>query len=86
MTDLLGEDGYAYAEGVVLEKMNEMIEEDPEQYTFWGVNDDGTDEFVGVNAQTPFYIKDEETVVISYNKYDVAPGYLGIIEFEIPVP
>ena len=86
LIDLLGEDAYAYAEGIVLEKMNEMIAEDSEMYTFWGVNDDGMDEFVGVNAQTPFYIKDEETVVISYNKYDVAPGYLGIIEFEIPVP
>ena len=86
LIDLLGEDAYAYAESVVLEKMNEMIAEDPEMYTFWGVNDDGMDEFIGVNAETPFYIKDETTVVISYNKYDVAPGYLGIIEFEIPVP
>lgn len=87
LIDLLGEDAYQYAEEMVLSKMNEMIASDPEQYVFWGVNDDGMGyEFIGVNEETPFYIKDENTVVISYNKYDVAPGYLGIIEFEIPVP
>lgn len=87
LTDLLGENAYEYAESIVLDKMNEMIAADPEKYTFWGINDDDMGyEFIGVNEETPFYMKDENTVVISYNKYDIAPGYLGIIEFEIPVP
>ena len=87
LMDLLGEDAYKYAEEIILLKMEELIAADPDVYTFWGVNDDGIeDEFIGVNEETPFFIKDEKTVVISYNKYDVAPGALGIVEFEIPIP
>ena len=87
LTDFLGEDGYEYAEEIILAEMEELIESDPEQYVFWGVSEDDMDqEFIGVDENTPFYMKDEDTVVISYNKYDVAPGYLGIVEFEIPVP
>lgn len=87
LKDLLGPDAYQYAEEIILLKMEQLIASDPELYTFWGVNDEEMDdEFIGVNEETPFFIKDEETVVISYNKYDVAPGALGIVEFEIPIP
>lgn len=87
LMELLGPDAYEYAEKIILFKMEELIAADPELYTFWGVNEEDMDgEFIGVNEETPFFIKDEETVVISYNKYDVAPGALGIVEFEIPIP
>ena len=84
LIDLLGEDAYEYAESVVLAKMQEMIDAEPDTYIFWGVNDEFGDEFIGVTENTPFYINNEGNVVISYNKYDIAPGYLGVIEFEIP--
>ena len=87
LTDILGDEAFDYAEALILEEMEALIESDPEQYVFWGVSEDDMDqEFIGVDESTPFYMKDEDTVVISYNKYDVAPGYLGIVEFEIPVP
>ena len=25
-------------------------------------------------------------VVITFEKYEIAPGYMGIVEFEIPIP
>ena len=84
LIDLLGEDAYEYAESVVLAKMQEMIDAEPDTYIVWGVNDEFGDEFIGVTENTPFYINNEGNVVISYNKYDIAPGYLGVIEFEIP--
>ena len=85
LVDLLGEDAYEYAEAEVLKQIHEMIEEDPD-LLFWGINEDEDmgNEFIGVTESTPFYINNEGKVVISYNKYDIAPGYMGIMEFEIP--
>ena len=85
LTDLLGEDAYVYAEAEVLKQINQMIEEDP-NLCFWGINDSNNteEEFIGVTENTPFYINADGNIVISYNKYDIAPGAMGIIEFEIP--
>ena len=85
LTDLLGENAYEYAEAEVLKQINQMIEEDP-NLCFWGINDSEYmgDEFIGVTESTPFYINADGNIVISYNKYDIAPGSMGIIEFEIP--
>ena len=62
-----------------------MIEEDP-NLCFWGITDSEYmgDEFIGVTESTPFYINADGNIVISYNKYDIAPGAMGIMEFEIP--
>ena len=85
LIDLFGEDAYEYAEECVLQQMNERIETDPENVLFWGVNEkDMGDEFIGVTENTSFYINKEGNVVISYNKYEVAPGFMGIQEFVIP--
>ncbi len=84
LTDLLGEDAYVYAEAEVLKQINQMIEEDP-NLCFWGINDSNNteEEFIGVTENTPFYINADGNIVISYNKYDIAPGAMGIMEFEI---
>lgn len=89
LIDLLGEDAYEYAADCVYAQMQERVAEDPEGLIYWGINDstDGTDgfEFIGVSEETPFYINEDGNVVISYNKYDAGPGYMGVQEFEIPV-
>lgn len=86
LIDLLGEDACEYAEGCVFAQMEQLIESDPEYYYFWGFDakEDMGEEFAGVDETTPFYINENGAVVISYNEYDAAPGYLGIVEFEIP--
>lgn len=86
LTDLLGENAYEYASECVLAQMHEMIEAEPDTYVFWGVNDSGDMNlpYEGVKEDTPFYINEAGNVVISFNKYDVGPGYMGIQEFEIP--
>ncbi len=85
LTDLLGDDAYEYATNFVLQQINERIEKDPEGLIYWGINDDDAMglEFPGVTSITPFYINEAGNVVISYDKYEVAPGYMGIQEFEI---
>ena len=84
LIDLLGKDAYEYATSEVLKQINEMISEDS-NLVFWGINDPDNmeEEFIGVTESTPFYINEKGNIVISYNKYDIAPGYLGILEFEI---
>lgn len=86
LTDILGEDAYEYAGECVLKQINEKIEAEPDAYIYWGVNDGGdmNMEFPGVTKDTPFYINEAGNVVISYDKYEVGPGYMGIQEFEIP--
>ena len=86
LTDLLGDDAYEYASNSVLQQINERIKKEPKGLIYWGINDDSAMglEFPGVTDVTPFYINEAGNVVISYNKYEVGPGYMGIQEFEIP--
>lgn len=92
LTDLLGEDAYEYASESVKKQMEERVAENPDELIYWGINDNSDEfediegfDFPGVTETTPFYINKEGNVVISYNKYDAAPGYMGIQEFVIPV-
>ena len=86
LLDIFGENAYEYTEKCILEQMHQRIDADPENVVFWGINEaeDMGNKFIGVDETTPFYINEKGNVVISYNEYDVAPGYMGIVEFEIP--
>lgn len=86
LKDLLGEDAYEYASEEVRSQIEEKVEADPENLIYWGFNSDKDTaiDFPGVTETTPFYINEAGNVVISYDKYEVGPGYMGIQEFEIP--
>ena len=50
---------------------------------------DETDEMAGNNFQaitdeTSFYVNGEGQIVIAFDEYEVAPGYMGTVEFVIP--
>ncbi|MEG0450770.1 MAG: RsiV family protein, partial [Lysinibacillus sp.] len=51
-----------------------------------GTTDDSDqfDSFTAIDAQHEFYITDSGKLMISFDKYEVAPGYMGVVEFEIP--
>ncbi len=40
--------------------------------------------FEKISKEQDFYINSENKLVISFDKYEVAPGYMGIVEFVIP--
>ncbi len=40
--------------------------------------------FEEIEARQSFYINPANKLVISFDKYEVAPGYMGVVEFEIP--
>lgn len=42
------------------------------------------DLFQKISKEQSFYINKENKLVISFDKYEVAPGYMGIVEFVIP--
>ncbi|MFE3574928.1 RsiV family protein [Lysinibacillus sp. NPDC059133] len=41
-------------------------------------------DFSSINADQQFYISDKGKLVISFDEYEIAPGYMGVVEFEIP--
>jgi hypothetical protein len=44
----------------------------------------GMELFEKISKEQNFYINEEGKLVISFDKYEVAPGYMGVIEFVIP--
>lgn len=86
LIDFFGEDAYRYASDCVLQQMETLIQSDPDTYSFWGVmeDEDMGYEFIGVTEETLFYINEDGNIVVTYDKYEVAPGSMGIQEFVVP--
>ncbi|WP_249651017.1 RsiV family protein, partial [Lysinibacillus sp. D4A3_S15] len=47
-------------------------------------DEDLMEEFTAIQPDQQFYISDKGKLVLSFDKYDVAPGFMGVVEFEIP--
>ncbi|HYE12442.1 MAG TPA: DUF3298 domain-containing protein [Patescibacteria group bacterium] len=72
----------------IKEQMLQQINTD-EGKIYWveGGNSDGIPDsefFKSIDTEQSFYINNAGKLVISFNKYEVAPGYMGTPEFEIP--
>lgn len=66
----------------LLEKMASDMEAD-ENKIYW-IKEGDIEPFQSIKADQSFYITGNHALVISFDKYEVAPGYMGIVEFEIP--
>lgn len=66
----------------VIKQMKAQMKED-ENKVYW-VNDSDEDKFTAIAKDQNFYINKEGKLVISFNEYEVAPGYMGLVEFVIP--
>lgn len=66
-------------------QMKEQMAAD-ESITYFYDNEE-TEEwnFEEIDEEQNFYIKENEALIIVFDKYEVAPGYMGIIEFAIPL-
>lgn len=69
----------------IKEQMIELHEID-EYNVYWieGIEDSSMAVFNKISRNQSFYINNENKLVISFDKYEVAPGYMGVLEFEIP--
>lgn len=72
----------------IVEQMKLEMEQSNGEKVYWvatGKEDDALFEnFEKIQKEQNFYITNEGKLVISFDKYEVAPGFMGIVEFEIP--
>lgn len=67
----------------IKEQMQEQMAADDQVY-YW-LNDEIEEwNFKSITDETSFYLNDKGNVVIGFNEGDVAPMYMGTVEFEIP--
>ncbi|WP_449620678.1 DUF3298 domain-containing protein [Robertmurraya sp. Marseille-Q9965] len=59
----------------------QMVENDSK--TYW-VESSEPDGFKSISKDQEFYINAEHQLVISFDEFEVAPGYMGVVEFVIP--
>lgn len=70
-------------------QMRERMKEDTNKI-YWVSSAEGGDNelpiesFDKISKDQSFYINSENKLVISFDKYEVAPGYMGVVEFILP--
>lgn len=74
---VLGE-GWADTADMQIRKEIQERSKDPDACFF-----EGEEGFTGVGDGTWFYINEKGNPVVVFNKYEIAPGYMGTQEFEI---
>lgn len=89
LKDLLGEDYVELCNESIVVQINQRIAED-ENKTYFGFGTGGAEDaelgiegFTTVTEETKFYINEQGNVVVVFEKYEIAPGYMGFQEFEI---
>ena len=87
LKDLLGGDYVNIANESIRQQMKERAAAD-ENLVYWGVTEteSGIDGFVSVDEDTDFYINADGNPVVCFGEYEIAPGFMGIQEFEIERP
>ncbi len=83
LEDLLGEDWKSIADESIREQIAQRSQIEGNIY-FDG--SDGIPGFESVGDHPNFYINASGNPVICFDKYEIAPGYMGTPEFEIPLP
>lgn len=68
-------------------QMIEQMKSDPAKiYWVEGSPAQMSEVFKTIKKDQNFYINESDQLVISFQKYEVAPGYMGVPEFVIPTP
>lgn len=78
--------GSGYVErlsGLVKQQMRSRMAKDPSQSYFIDQNS-GLD-FTSIRPDQSFYINADGALVLVFDKYEAAPGYMGVVEFTIPL-
>ena len=66
----------------IKEQMRERMKKNSED-VYW-LDDDEIDDFKDISKDQNFYINKNNDLVICFDKYEVAPGSSGLVEFTIP--
>lgn len=84
LQDVLGENYVQTANDSIFRQIAERMEQ--EECTYWGFGEDAEDweeGFTTVDENTSFYINADGKAVVCFEKYEIAPGYMGVQEFVI---
>lgn len=84
LSDILGEDYQNIANESILAQIKTRMEENPDEQFFDGSS--GIDGFAGIDENTKFYLDEGGNPVITFAKYEIAPGFMGIQEFTVIKP
>lgn len=68
---------------IILEQMRRQMEADTDK-VYWIDKEDFGVDFSAVSDDHNFYFNDNGDLVIPFDQYEVAPGYMGSPEFTIP--
>ncbi len=86
LSDMLGPNYMELANRTIQKQMEQRMAEDENAIYFgYGPNADSmlASRFESIDPEQTFYINSQGHVVITFEKYAIAPGYMGIQEFEI---
>lgn len=67
----------------IKKQMKEQMEADESRMYFID-SDMPESDFQSITEDTTFYVNDSGKLVIVFDEYEVAPGSMGVVEFEIP--
>lgn len=81
LRDMLGSDYKDIANKQIKEQIAERSKNPDNCY--WSSEDMGDEAFNSITDNQQFYVNEAGNPVIIFNKYEIAPGYMGIQEFEI---
>lgn len=68
----------------IKEQMRQRMEED-ENVIYWIDSEVPEWDFQSISADTTFYVNENGKLTIVFDEYEAAPGYMGSVEFEIPM-
>ncbi|GIN62689.1 anti-sigma-V factor RsiV [Robertmurraya siralis] len=66
----------------IKQQMHEQMKKDSTKI-YW-VDSSEAGAFTNINKEQNFYINKDHQLVIAFNEYEVAPGYMGPVEFIVP--
>ncbi|MCI8483959.1 MAG: DUF3298 domain-containing protein [Lachnospiraceae bacterium] len=67
----------------IKQQMKEQMNAD-ENKTYWVDSDVPEWNFTEISDNVNFYINEKGKLVLVFDEYEVAPGYMGIVTFEVP--
>ncbi|MBT2158060.1 DUF3298 domain-containing protein [Clostridioides difficile] len=62
---------------------NQIKKDDTKSYFIDQDKDSSMKDFESINKYQDFYFNKDGNLVISFDEYEVAPGYMGAVEFVI---
>lgn len=70
------------SDNIKMQMEEQMAADDSKIY--FNKSDEYVDGFKGIKGDESYYFNEKGEIVIVFDEYEVAPGYMGVVEFTIP--